>query len=407
MSSLGKQIAIMQKPLKLGYLSGPVDARAIYSSIKTNEPTSLFGTSYLAHLMKICEEDGRDAVIVTTHPGEAYDVQLGSFTILNRPMPTGRFFGYHWKQVRWTRAVLLEMETLGAQTVVLTASQLYWFLTGPFRKRGMLFINAYHCAVRSKALRSLSVHEIFARLTGFMHLRYGDPTLAASPLILRQLMAEPGNDTRKTFYFVPDYDETIFAGCTPNVPSSGTVEVMFAGRVEENKGVFDFLAACEMILSRTDRLFRFHVHGEGSALQDLKERAANSKVADRFVIHGFTAGKDLMKHYAASHIVVVPTRSDFEEGFAMSVVEGVLAFRPVVTSIACPAFEVVTEACEEAVVDDAASYGDRIYELGSNSALASAKIEAAKILRRDFFDPPNGYKPMLRVSLAECEAAAR
>lgn len=397
----------MPKPPKLGYLSGPVDARAIYSSIKTNEPPSLFGTSYLAHLMKICEEDGRDAVIVTTHPGESYDAELGPFTILNRPMPTGRFLGYHSKQVKWTRAALLEMQTLGARTVVLTASQLYWFVTRSFRKQGMRFINAYHCAVRSKAHRTFSIHEVFARLTGVMHLRHGDPTLAASPLIARQLTAEPGRNLRNTLYFVPDYDEAIFAGCRPNLPGDGAVEVMFAGRVEENKGVFDFLSACEMIRSRTDRLFRFHVHGEGSALEDLKERAAASKVADRFIIHGFTAGKDLMKHYAASHIVVVPTRSNFEEGFAMSVVEGVLAFRPVVTSKACPAFEVVTEACEEAVVDDAASYADRIHELGSNSALNSAKIEAAKILRRDFFDPPNGYRPMLRAALTECEAAGR
>lgn len=390
----------------LGYLSGPVDARKIFDVFQGTAPSSLFGTSYMAHLMSVCEEQDRGAVIVTTHGTEAYEARRGRFTILNRPQPGGLGLRYHLNQISWTRDVLKELEQMGVGTIVLTAAQHYWFLTEPMRRRGMRFINAYHNALRSNAHTRLGIHEAFIRLTSYRHLSHGDPTLVASPLIERQLNAENRRKTGEIRYFVPDYDRTAFSAIEPNPPGNGSVEVMFAGRVEANKGVFDFLTACEEINARGDRPFRFHVHGEGAALEELKAKAAKSPVSDLFRIYGFTEGKDLIAHYAASHIVVVPTRSEFEEGFAMSVLEGVLALKPVVTSRACPALEVVAAACEEARTDDVASYVDAIERLATDPALYAAKVEAARVLRESYFDPPNGYRPMLVAALEESERMA-
>ena len=357
----------------------------------------------MRHFMTVCEEQGRQAVIVTTHPGDAYEEQFERFTILNRPFPDGRFLHYHWRQLRWVQARLTELEKLGARTVVMTAAQDHWFVTPPFRRRGMRFINSYHCAVRDLSYSRLSSQEIFVRLSSRHHLYYGDPTMAVSPLILRQLDQEFGASKRTSFQFIPDYDRDIFSGFDEHVVGEGPVEIIFAGRVEVNKGVFDLLKMCELLNDTGELVYRFHVHGEGSALTMLREAAARSRHKDLFCIHGFTAGGALAQHYAASHIVVVPTRSDFAEGLAKSVIEGVLALRPVVTSKVCPAIDVVREACVEAEMDDPNSYAQALRSLATRPDYLQEKVQAARKLRENFFQPFQSYSTTLRQSLELAE----
>lgn len=196
---------------KLGYLSGPVDARKIYDSLVNKTHTDLFGTSYLRHFMQVCENENRDAVIVTTHGGKRYDIQLGRFTILNRPPPSGRLLWYHLRQIQWIYEILVEMESHGVGITILTAGQHYWLATPPFRKRGMKFINSYHCSLRALGHKKFSPHEIFIKLTSICHLSYGDPTMVISPAILNELSKEPGRNNRPVLQLLPDYDRNIFA----------------------------------------------------------------------------------------------------------------------------------------------------------------------------------------------------
>ncbi len=389
---------------KLGYFSGPVDARAIYRNLKEGGHTSLFGTSYLLHLMRVCEDQGRDAVILTTHAGESYEEQLGAFTIINRPQPGGRGLRYHLDQLRWTRACLSELEKHGARTTVLTAAQHYWLVTPPFRKRGMRFVNSYHCAVRALGNRLFSPHELLIRLTSARHLSYGDPTMAVAPHILDQLRREPGARQRQTWRFIPDYAREMFESFRANPIVDGPVEIIFAGRVERNKGVFDMIEACEMLNDEPGPRYRFHFHGEGSALEELRVRASQSRHAAMLRIYGFTSGEALAEHYARSHIVVVPTRSDFDEGLAKSVIEGVLSLRPVVTSQVCPAIAVVGDACEEAEMDNPASYAAAFRRLAASPDHFDAKVAAAVRLREDYFEPESSYAATLTQALAAAES---
>ena len=51
--------------------------------------------------------------------------------------------------------------------------------------------------------------------------------------------------------------------------------------------------------------------------------------------------------YDDAHVVIVPTTSDFIEGFNKVVAEAVLAGKPVITSSVCPALEYVRDAVIE------------------------------------------------------------
>lgn len=392
---------------KLGYLSGPVDARKIYDSLVHKKHTELFGTSYLRHLMQVCEDEDRDAVIVTTHGDERYDIQLGRFTILNRPPPSGRSLQYHLAQVRWTYEILREIEAHSVAITVMTAAQHYWLVTPPFRKRGMRFINSYHCSVRALTHNKLSPHEIFIRLTSRLHLSHGDTTMVISSTIAHELSKEPGAHTRDILQLIPDYNREVFADFSPPKIACGkqaVVQVMYAGRITRNKGVFDILTVAEDLASREGPEIHFHLHGEGDAFELLQKNVDASPHGYLIHLYGFTSGLDLKNHYANADIVMVPTRSDFEEGFAKSVAEGVLALRPVVTSIACPSFHLLSNACVEASVDEPRSYADAIWRLANDPDLASAKVKGAHKLRDIFFDPPERYDRQLKRAIESIEA---
>lgn len=394
---------------KIGYLSGPVDARRIYDSRMSGVHTDLFGTSYLSHLMEVCEDQDRQAVIITTHGSEAYDAQCGRFTILNRPQPGGRSLQYHLRQVSWARQMLGEFERRGVGTAVLTAGQHYWLVTPPFRRRGMRFINSYHCAIRALGHKRLSPHELFIRLTSLRHLAHGDPTMVIVPTIGDELAKEPGAQKRKVLQLLPDYNREVFANFTPpplaTEPQS-KVNVIFAGRVTRNKGVFDILAVAEELAQREGPEVHFHIHGEGDALGALTAAVAASPARHLVQVYGFTAGLQLTDHYGRADIVIVPTRSDFDEGVAKSVVEGVLTLRPVVTSIACPSIHMLADACVEAQVDSPSSYADAVWKLANNPDLVRAKSRSGATLRDMFFDPPERYDRRLREALTIVEGAA-
>ena len=85
--------------------------------------------------------------------------------------------------------------------------------------------------------------------------------------------------------------------------------------------------------------------------------------------------------YGASHVVVVPTRAEFPEGFNQVLAEAVISGKPVITSSVCPALEVVKEAAVEVPPDDVEAYGDAILRLYEDSALYAEKQNACPTVR--------------------------
>ena len=393
---------------KIGYLSGPVDGRKVFQSWHSRVHTDLFGTSYLQHWFSELERQGRPGIVVTSHGREVYNESAGSFEIMNRPKPVSSGAQYFFDMMRWTHGCLNEMVNAGARTIVLTDAQHFWFVTRPFRKKGIRFVNSLHCTLRALQHRPFSPHEMMIRLSSAMHFSHGDPTMAISTRIIEELAKEPGSSRRVCFRIIPDYSEELFepAMLVEQVGRRDHFVVLFAGRIEANKGVFDLLEVAERLRMRGGRKFRFDICGVGAAMPDLERAVAASSVSDSFVLHGFVAGADLAEKYAECDLAIVPTRSDFNEGFAKSVIEGVLAGRPVVTNLACPAIDVVGGACVEAEVDNPASYADAIWQLANDPELLREKVDAARGLRGMFFDPPERYDRQLRKALAVAEGRA-
>src|SRR6185312_8927579 len=223
--------------------------------------------------------------------------------------------------------------------------------------------------------------------------------LSASGDISRQLDHLTAGEHRPVIEFLPTYRPGTFPQ-NPDPPGERSpFRVLFAGRIERNKGVFDLLEIARRLSAagRTD--IEFDLCGAGSALDELKRHVEQAGLSERFRLHGHRSRPEMREMFRQCHVLIVPTTTDFAEGFNQVVVEGVLAGRPVITSDVCPALEYVRDAVIEVPPDDVSAYEAAIVRLHDDPSLYEQKRAACGVLQTQFYDESRGWAAALRKAL--------
>lgn len=116
----------------------------------------------------------------------------------------------------------------------------------------------------------------------------------------------------------------------PNEIENGKNHViLFIGRVQANKGVFDLLDACTERLLVNPHLRVVYV-GEGPHLRELQERVTERGLNGRVTCMGKVPHDAIGSIIRRSRVVVTPTRSTFPEGRCMAAMEGLVMGVPVI-----------------------------------------------------------------------------
>jgi len=105
--------------------------------------------------------------------------------------------------------------------------------------------------------------------------------------------------------------------------------ILYVGRIEKEKGVFDLLDACSEALSIMPDLSIVYI-GKGSALEELKKTAERLKLTNKVRFLGYINHEKIVAIIKNSTLLVAPTRKEFPEGRCMSVMEGLILGVPVV-----------------------------------------------------------------------------
>ena len=140
----------------------------------------------------------------------------------------------------------------------------------------------------------------------------------------------------------------------------------------------------------------FDICGSGSALESLRLAASEAKVEENFICHGYCNKPQMREMFGQSHVFIVPTRTDFVEGFNRVVCESILANRPVVTSAVCPALSYVKDAVMEVPPNDIQAYGNALLELYQNPSLYQAKRKACLQVKEQFYDVERSWGAALK-----------
>jgi glycogen(starch) synthase len=167
--------------------------------------------------------------------------------------------------------------------------------------------------------------------------------------------------------------------------------LLFVGRVEQNKGVFDLIAIGNLLEQQNSVPVTIDICGDGSALDQLRTAVAVSGLSDRIFVRGRLERVDVLGAYGHAHAIVIPTRSNHCEGMPLVCAEAVLSGRPIVTSKISNALPVVGKAIAEAEPEDPTSYARTIRKLTEDAQYYKQLQRACAEESRQFLDRQRSY----------------
>jgi glycosyltransferase involved in cell wall biosynthesis len=381
-------------PLRILYAAGPGDVIGTYRhwAAGRDDPAQV-AVTYSSQFFDFCRENSASGFVISSHPRKE-KVIAGNLRIEHRPIafPRGPSLLYHFGKI-WSGLKMVASAIGFKADVLIAADGVHWFVLGLLPCFGIKVVPTLHCVLWPKTRPPTGMID---RFFWILHRRvFRNRVMAVLSLssdITQQLLPILKGKPLPIIPFLPSYRPDSFGEGFGPPPEDGKFRVFFAGRIEKNKGVFDLLEICRNFSRRGLTDIEFDLCGDGSQLESLRQAAAADGLADRFRLRGHTARPSMMELYEQCSAVIVPTTSEFVEGFNKVVAEGVLAGRPVITSSVCPALEYVKQAVVEVPPDQWQGYADAIEKLRSDRAFYEAKRVATRAVRAQFYDPNRGWK---------------
>jgi glycogen(starch) synthase len=392
----------MAKPLRILYAIGPEDVIEAYNFwIKGEDTPSQVSMPFSSQFYEVCKTlDAKGYVIAeATQPAIVRDER---FIIEGRPVPLANARGvfYHGRQLLRGLQLLRVAISFQADVIIADSGTTYWFVLSLFSWLGIKVIPSLHCTLWRKYSGQTLGEKITLKLSRNL-FKSGCHTIhAVSHDIAEQIAELTGGIHQPVYEFLPTYQRSDFASIAPPPKETSPFRVLFAGRVEYNKGVFDLLEIAAYFASGGIKDIIFDICGAGSALEALRQQAKQANLDEFFICHGYCNKPQMREMFGKSHAVIVPTRTDFIEGFNRVVSESILSGRPVITSAVCPALSYVLEAVIEVPPNDVTAYANAVLELYNNPHIYEQKRLATIKLQDQFYDINNSWGAMLKASLS-------
>lgn len=106
------------------------------------------------------------------------------------------------------------------------------------------------------------------------------------------------------------------------MPKDGKYRILFLGRVEKSKGIFELINAIEILKNTTEKKIHLDIVGFGSALEEVKEMLSKKDLEDVITIHGGVQKTQIGKFYSKADIFVLPS---YTEGLPLTLLEAILS----------------------------------------------------------------------------------
>lgn len=388
----------MPKQLRILYAAGPEDVTEAYNYwIQNQDVPSQVSVPYSSQFYEVCHALDADAHVIA--PGKKAEyLQKEQFIVESCPVPVKNASGvaYHLQQIWCALRLLIRAIRFRANVAVISSGNTHWFVLPIFSWLGINVVTSLHCVLWCKyGAKSLS-DKVSLKLGSYFFSKKCQAILTVSHDIAEQVDELTEGKHPPIFEFFPTFRRADFVDIPEASTNRNTFRVLFAGRVEESKGVFDLLEIAKRFSAQGVKEIVFDICGTGSALDSLRLAASVAKVEENFICHGYCNKPQMREMFGRSHVVIVPTRTDFVEGFNRVVCESILSHRPVVTSAVCPALSYVQDAVMEVPPNDTQAYGDALLEMYQNPSLYQAKRQACLRVQEQFYDVEKSWGAALK-----------
>lgn len=385
---------------RIGYLSGPAEAERFLMEMRSGA-SDYFGTNYMKQFLQLAEERDVDAYVITWHRGKDYRRRAGRFLFHNKAMRERSGIYFYLDMLIWHLWVLGRMVLFRPDVMLVTGNPGYWWILFPLRMMGTSFVASYHGLPQPKFGRQKPVNRFFATLSGWLVLRSMPAIVSTSKDISDQVRRLVGPGVTPTIIeHLPSYGRGQFDNIHPvaTLPD-WPFEIVFVGRIEVDKGVFDVLSAAWSIERNHPGRYRFHFCGDGTQSERLITEIRQRGLDDVAVYHGY-CGPDRMRAIMSQcHLSVVPTHADCQAGFEMTCCEAILSGRPLVASAACPALHYLHGASIEVTPGDVDDLQSAILALAHDRDRYRRLAAACDPLQEQFFDPERSWAKAMHKAL--------
>jgi glycosyltransferase involved in cell wall biosynthesis len=388
----------MPKQLRVLYAIGPENVIEAYNCWKQNRDSqSQVSMPLSTQFYDVCRElNASGYVIAQSQVNEIIEDEQFRVECRRVPLPKARGVLYYLRQLWCGLQLLKSAIAFRANVVVVDSGTTDWYVLCLFSWLGFKVVPSLHCTLWYKFKPLRKVDKLRLKVNRYLFSDYSEAILVGSQDTAKQVYQLTNGQHKPTYEFLYSYRRSDFANLAQPSRDYDVFHVLFAGRIETNKGVFDLLEIAKNFVGNGIENIVFDVCGDGSALESLRLAVKVAGIERTFICHGYCHKQHMQEIFGRSHIVVVPTRTDFSEGFNRVVCESILSNRPVVTSAVCPALSYVKEAVVEVPPDDVKAYGDAILNLYRDRELYEQKRLACQIVQEQFYNPSKGWGAALK-----------
>lgn len=350
--------------------------------------------TFSSEFERFCRDKGSPAYLVSSG-SPARTISDGAFVIEHRPKKAARGIWYHLGEIRYGLGLLATAVKFRADYAVIQSGSTHHFVLSLFRLFSIKVIPVLHNTLWPAGFRPGSfVQRVIGKLDAAFFRWFATSTIGVSPECTRQIDEVTNRRHGPIFEMRPQFDREAFP-LQPPPPNSVPFRLVYAGRITRDKGVFDLLEIMRQVEQKIPGAVTLRICGDGHELGPLLSKCAQLHLDNIVEIKGRVEPNILRQILLESHAAIVPTRSEFAEGMAMTAIEPVLLGRPVITSPVVPALEVLRGACLSAVTDDTSSYAAAIISLVQSRDLYDRLVSSCSSLREVFFDRDQSFHAAL------------
>ncbi|NER27926.1 MAG: glycosyltransferase, partial [Symploca sp. SIO1C4] len=261
-------------------------------------------------------------------------------------------------------------------------------------------IPSLHCLLWRQHAPQSTKEKWILKLSRSLFAKYCAAILVVSDDISKQVAELTDCKHQPIIRSFPVYRKNQFLDIDEPDENRSPFRVLFVGRIEQEKGVFDLLEIAKRFAAEGRQNIKFNLCGNGSVLDSLRLAAKQAAVDSLFVCHGHCNKQRMREMFSWAHVVIVPTRTDFREGFNKVVVEGILSGRPVVTSAVCPDLSLLKNAVVEVTPNDTKEYGNALLRLCNDRQFYEQKRQGCLEMQEQFYDISRSWGARLKYILS-------
>jgi glycogen(starch) synthase len=270
--------------------------RSQLSGRAINETSIAFSEQLLAY----CRFKKIETLAISSH-GRKDTLIDGHTTLENMPKSTlGRGgIGFHLSMVLYGLRLAIRARRFGASYALIDSGTTHYFALIPFRFLGIpVAVNLHNVLWPCGFPPRYAIQRVIRTLNRLFFGHAAAGAIGVSPECEHQLLAE-SRDRIPFFQYRCQFKPEGFL--VSQAYRSGTFRIVFAGRIEENKGVFDIVRMAKSLREISPTPVAFDICGDGPALSQLREAIEENDLTDTVVAHGRQERSALLAIYSASH----------------------------------------------------------------------------------------------------------